>query len=754
MADSQTTIPDLQEDLESFAPGALGPSECYGEEWKPEDTEATGEGEPGVDKVVSAELQEEFRFLCRKGAEMHRWPRRIEVQNKRRNRLYWAGIQRLAWSWGQFNWQIPYQGPVTPGISQDDSAERPPILDTTNIYQAYGRVTTAPLVQQNPTVRFFPDDPHQPLDVSGAQTAEKLKLLIERNNSMQEKRGDLGRFLWTDGRVIAYTRYVLDGQKYGFDQGKPRGQEEITFFGVLEGRVPITADCMGAMPIVDISIEEDVCLLQAMYPWIAGKINPGSAAFGEDEYDRVSRLSVRMSERMQVLAGDAYQHLATHKRCWLRPAMFAKVVDKDHRKWLLQNFPDGAKVVFAGNSFAYARNESMNDCLSLMRPLPGDGQDTPALGDVLISVQDRVNDLLDIEMEAYEYGLPMTWLHNEAVDIKAIQDERSQYGDHMPMTPPAGLNVQDCIGTEQGAVISPDMMKHTDDLRGSIAQFLVGSPPALYGAEMENQKTASGYAMARDQALGTLQPVWLRLKTFYASIMEQAVQCAAKHREDDMVLNEGDKIIEISLEDLKGNFKCYPEVDENFPESPTQKRQAIIQILNMAGQSPMLMQQLLHPDNWVEFKKYIGLEDLTVLGADSANKAIAEIQELLTSVPVPTMTMQQTPLGPVPTPGIGPSIPFDPIIDDPPNEFPEYQKWFRGNESRLAKSTNPDGWKNVYLRAQVLQQQIQQQQAQQMQMQIMMEQAKKARPTPPPHQGGEAGSVKGQPEAPHQPPIQ
>lgn len=162
----------LQQDLESFAPGALAACELYGDEYKADDKEFT------------EEYQEVLRDLVRKiGANQGMWARRIEVQNKRRNRLYWQGIQRIAWDWKSNQWMIPYSGPVTPGQSgSGDAAERPPILDTTNIYQAYGRTCTAPILSNNPTVRFEAVDPKEPIDIRAASTAEKMRKVIERNN--------------------------------------------------------------------------------------------------------------------------------------------------------------------------------------------------------------------------------------------------------------------------------------------------------------------------------------------------------------------------------------------------------------------------------------------------------------------------------------------------------------------------------------------------------------------------------------------
>jgi len=54
------------------------------------------------------------------------------------------------------------------------------------------------------------------------------------------------------------------------------------------------------------------------------------------------------------------------------------------------------------------------------------------------------------------------------------------------------------------AQVPPDMIRHQQDLIGPVSQFLTGLFPAVFGGNMEDVKTASGYAMARDQAMGRL----------------------------------------------------------------------------------------------------------------------------------------------------------------------------------------------------------------------------------------------------------
>ena len=54
----------------------------------------------------------------------------------------------------------------------------------------------------------------------------------------------------------------------------------------------------------------------------------------------------------------------------------------------------------------------------------------------------------------------------------------------------------------QGSVVN--IVTIQQDLIGPISQFLTGLFPAIFGGNMEDVKTASGYALARDQAMGRL----------------------------------------------------------------------------------------------------------------------------------------------------------------------------------------------------------------------------------------------------------
>jgi hypothetical protein len=231
-------------------------------------------------------------------------------------------------------------------------------------------------------------------------------------------------------------------------------------------------------------------------------------------------------------------------------------------------------------------------------------------------------------------------------------------------------------------------------LMGPVAQFLTGLFPAVFGGEMESQKTATGYAMARDQALGRLGLVWRRLKQFYADVMLLSVDCFRKNRPDDAeipVLGPGGEFESrwIHIADLKGNIQAHPESDESFPRLKSQQR-AVIQQL-MASSDPLIQQALSDPANVGFVKSVLGLSDLVVPGEDSRNKQLREIELLLASGPVHVREARGAEAGN----DLAPSVPVDLLFDDHAVELEECRRWANSDAGQVARIENPAGFANV-----------------------------------------------------------
>jgi len=156
--------------------------------------------------------------------------------------------------------------------------------------------------------------------------------------------------------------------------------------------------------------------------------------------------------------------------------------DKALRDHLLEMFPDGAYAEFAGESYCESRSENMDDHWRVLHALPGDGSSgRPALGEALISVQERFNTPSNLQMETYEYGIPPIYADSEGLDFDALQGQTAEPGAHYPARAKPGQSLAAGFFQPDAAEVPPDLAEHAAGLMGPVAQFLIGAFPALFG---------------------------------------------------------------------------------------------------------------------------------------------------------------------------------------------------------------------------------------------------------------------------------
>src|SRR5713101_447550 len=652
---------------------------------------------------VKPELVHALRELVRQYRQEGVVARRHEIRRIRQARLFWQGLQYAWWNPNDMNWHLPFEQRFS-----DDRAleEMPRYQFVTNFYQGFGLSFIAVLSQDVPSVRFYPQSAQSLEDVSAARAASDVATLIEQNNHIEHLLTSIGYFLWTDGKLGAYVRYVADGQRFGFREenvlealeiplgedvyvcpqcGKetglgvepqhgenadsstthgeptspvvaqhaaplqrscascgaefgdvhlrkaervtvprvagtrrlPNGQEVISIAGGLELNTPVWANEMHEYPYLQWQAEVHRAKLKASYPHAADKIETSPSQGAEDVYARVSRLSVEQG-LPSIHPGDALMNLITFDRTWLRPWAFYSIEDAEVRAELLALFPDGCYVAFAGDAYCEARSESMDDHWRVLHALPGDGQNRPSVGDSLVQVQERYNVLSNMQAETYEYGIPPIYADPQVLYFDALANQVAEPAAHFPARP--GQPLAAGFFQPAPAQVPPDMIRHQQDLIGPVAQFLTGLFPAIFGGNMEDVKTASGYALARDQAMGRLGLVWRRTKQFYADVLLLAVDCFRKNRPEDMEipLLGPDGALDarsIRTADLKGNICVHPEADETFPRLKSQQRGVLQQLF--AINDPVLQRALTEPANLGYIKNVLGLSEMVIPREDS-----------------------------------------------------------------------------------------------------------------------------------------
>ena len=778
----------------------------------------------GNNEQLPERLQAALRRLVQQYSVESESTRRQEVRRIKQAHQFWRGLQYLWWNERDQNWHLPFEQKLADGSSLEDL---PRYEFVTNIYQAFGLSLVSVLSQDVPRVRFFPSSAQAEEDVAAAKAATEVAQLVERNNRVGNLIVEEAFSLWTDGKVGAYVRFVVDGQRFGFhpeteigarevrvgddvyvcpdcgaekkldagqgtrdaaegpgvsgnrrevlrrsaplDDGQNRvgdetqnsetggatdgagvqdsatvncdlcgalltdedfvaaetvtvpaaetrmrvanGQEVVTMVGGLELKTPPWANEMHEYPYLQWNMEVHQARLRAAYPHAAEKIG-APVATGGQEYERLARLGQSQGGPLTE-GGDININLITFQRTWLRPWAFFALDDKALRDELLELFPDGAQIAFAGDVYCESRNENMDDHWRVLHALPGDGSSgRPALGDSLISVQERFNTLSNMQMETYEYGIPPIYADSEVLDFDALQSQTAEPGVHYPARAKPGQSLAAGFFQPEPAEVPPDLAEHAANLMGPVSQFLTGAFPALFGGAMAGNDTASGYSMARDQAMGRIGLVWRRMKFFHADIMLLAVDCFRRNRPHDVevtLLGAGAAFESkwIRLADLKGNLFSYPETDEQYPTLWSQQRAVLLQLLG--SPDPQMQAVLAHPENTALIKRLIGLEEFVIPDEESRTKQYREIAQLVAEQPLvhrqdvtaavaPDLAANAAAAGSdagLDAEIILPSILPDEFADNHAVELDICMRWFSSDAGQVAKIEAPLGYANV-----------------------------------------------------------
>lgn len=639
-------MPDLEtqetdEQVEQQAePKGLGVYEPF--DWTP--AEFVTLSEIGKNKLLE---------LCRNCAKRDMAARRMEVEQAWEARLFKRGYQYLFPRRGG-GWQL-FSVATGRTWSQMQGAQ----VYETNIYGPYCEIITSALTRDVPTGKFDPVDPNSGPDVTAADKAETYKEFFAKNNDLKKLHTDAADRLCTDGRVLFYTSYVLDGQQFGFDDDEaetavvpedeaeseplkpsrnPRGRTLVRCLGKLEHKVPIGVDDIHEMDFVQAHWDMHEAKAKAKFPWIEKQIKPGGGSVGEIGIDRIARINVKLALEGGYVTGDTFNREVTVTYTWLRPSAFYDL-DEEVRQEFFDNFPDGLLAAHAGDALAFVRNEGMDDHLEIMNALPGDGQNRSALMSKVLSIQKRLNNWMDLLNDFFIRTVPTVWMDSEIFNVAALNKTTNTPGERKPFQSQPGRTMQEIVFEEPMPTHQPTLPEFIKLFFSDLPQMLSGALPSLFGEDTE-QDTYRGLALQRASALGRLNTPWGRIQSAAAAYNRQAVMLDAKCRpargESSISwTSDNGTTVTMELVDLKGNVLCSPEKDSNIPETADEKASRYQQALQEAPTNPLLQKIFMSPLNVRNAKDAAGYHDMDIPEADAAEKQIAEFEILLKKKPAP-----------------------------------------------------------------------------------------------------------------------
>ncbi len=642
-------------------------------------------------------------------------PRRWEIKQIVKRRLYFRGEQYWWYSDSSYMWNPPNQPP----INMPDY-EQPAFQHVTNIIQPTLGGLQSVLSQNNTQAKFFPKSVKDPISVATAKQATQVVDLIHRNNDWKNKIDEVTYFMGTDGFIGAYVRYVSDAELFGAEEQDVYGAEEVPVSdpmaacscgyvapGTTEEN-PTCPDCGEPMQDIPaqtaqvpkymgtISIpngEEVITIVGALnlkrnmwaddqkeflylewigdvhkaramgkYPHAAQEIKNSSGVDGgtsgtSDTYERTARRLLYLGTGRQI--GTVMQDLGVMRRAWIRPDKFQTIENQETRQALLTLFPKGCHAVFYNEVYCESKNESMDEKWETMHTMPGEGQVRETLISSLMPIQDQVNDGTNLIFEQCMNGVPETFADQNTMDFEARSEQGAMPGNTTPVDLQPGQDIRSKIMVGEAVEPSEMLKAYVEWLVGPISQFLSGYFPALFGGDTGGNDTAAGIAAQRNQALGRLGRAWRRLQIFCANVDGKAVKCFANYRQQDVQIpkstNSGSFDADfISIKDMQGEIVAYPEVDAQYPTLQSDVRSMLLQWFE--GANPLFMAVAQQPENMEYIFDELGATNLQVPGQQQRKKTYGDIEKMLQEQAQEIPPMPQPP----PMPGEPPQPPPQP----------------------------------------------------------------------------------------------
>jgi predicted RNA-binding Zn-ribbon protein involved in translation (DUF1610 family) len=634
-----------------------------------------------------------FEQLLKDARDEDRYVRDEQVRVWKRLEYYWNNILDIFLDPVSKDWTIPNWEEL------EGEGEIPPRL--INIYRPHGEAIVAALSVTIPAIVFYPDDAENPDHLETAKACRTLSELLIRHNDGTMLFIRMLVIMFNQGTVFGYNYYKED-PKYGtvdrpiigtvnarvvdircHNCGEPldgmlgempaqqepyecdncgvitpgvasetteqlpqitgwnkeaKGSIAQEIFSGLNVKIPAYCKKQEECGYLLLEFHQSVGMLRSIFSDKANKISPR----GNYEGDKFERLPA-------YYRGTIPDNTAVVSALWVRPWQFWTIgTDTEHVEkigLLEKRYPKGAYAIFIDDELMEVVEESMDDHWTISKNPLGSSLYARPLGENLSTIQDIRAQLVEIEIQTAEHGIPETFADPKVLDFNKYGQTRSRPGMVTQAKPRPGKSLADAFHTSKAAILSQEI----DPLRQHIdqdGQFVVGSFPSVYGGPATSgSKTAREYSESRSvalQRLGTVNKIGAEFwAEFQGKSVNEMIQVLREEgRDEKFVMKQGNSFVNIWIKNssLTGRVgKVEAESADQLPVSWAQKKDAIMTLLQTG--IPEIQALLMHPKNLVITKNAMGLQDLFVPGEDDANKQLKEFAMLSTGVAVPTNPM-------------------------------------------------------------------------------------------------------------------
>lgn len=607
-------------------------------------------------KKLPAQLRRALLKVFSDAQQTEKFVRRQEVLQDAKIRFYDMGIQHVYLN-GTYQWTIAQPG-GTYSSGPNSKNYFSEYLDDYPILPAFGQIIRAKLSEHDPSVDFQPDDPNDPNDLESSKAAEAMRHDYDRNNDVKLLQQQIIYHWEMGGRCVVWTRSEDAPPRFGDTTGNPPRHVVSTAYGSIEAKVPVFASRLRDCGYIILYDDPDIQKAKEDYSWIADKIDAGQMCLDENAYERIARLGIiqnssgRGSYGWNI--GDSLTHLIGRGKGFFRTNRFqgldepfeeATEADVNPEtghvmtvcEKLSEMFPAGVHIVAVGQEYACSYGKSMDDCISISHPYIGKGQTRMPILYPMVVLQDRFNQGMNLIAESQDHLVPSTWIGATATEFAAITKQRAKPGAFRNLKDmPSGVKIQDVIYREPDYAIPASAMEFLQFIDGALPQFMLATPPSIWGAAMQDNKTAAGLQLAAAQAMGILGALWDMEAQVFADIYYQnciAISDDENYPDQVIIPNiNGRRSVVEKASLTKGKFRCFVDKDSGFPESTNSQRQSMERTVGLLAPTPLGMEIMGEPDNAQALVRLSGVP-LVIPSAIAGEKQQREIEVLLSQQP-------------------------------------------------------------------------------------------------------------------------
>ena len=494
---------------------------------------------------------------------------------------------------------------------------------------------------------------------------------------------------------------------------QPLGMVKWTVYGPMQIDADPKAMTLAETPLLAKEMEVDAGALRMTFPKEIAKITDGaeSTTNRNASYERLVRTLV--SSKLGNTATDIAAQNPTYTEVWVQPFCYYGLAQdpadpKTLLARLLQAYPEGFKVSMVGPAVLQIKPAVLLKEWSCCLLHEGHGLYPPSVADNVVPFNIRFNDasnIIDDHMQRNSAGMVLA--DGRRLDMRELSGKQMLPGvwNTVPSKSEAGDKPLSDAVMQFQFPLDQAIYQYLPSLM-QFAQSICGITPEIFGTgSTKGVETKGGQEQMLSQANAKLGIYWENLKEEHACASQNAIECLQANMklagEMWSVIQENGSEFRnnyVRMEDMTGRIRVYPDIDQGLPQSPEQVREFWQNMIDKMGENDLYGEFMQVPVNQEMAITVLGVQGCVMPGGAQRSATLQDIAKLLKNPGIPQMGSGQPNADG--TPGMPVVVGMTPPVL--PMRFTNYVvakdtvNLFAQENCDLAED-NPEGWTNLGL---------------------------------------------------------